>query len=141
MNLSPNIGNLQNIKTGDILTASVKSLPFILHKGVAVNKNNVITIYHNTPMYSNTFGGNIVSENINDWLKSRKIVHIKNSLISEKKLNEFLELNKYKKFNIMTFNCEHFVNLVKIGKSKSEQLRLWGILFTLIFLPKITQNR
>lgn len=110
------------LTTGDIITATIDSLPFFLHKGIIVIENGQIFVFHNTPTAKNVSGGNVVKEDFNHWIESRQIIDIERTDMTkdyiETKSNEL----SGRHFNIFTFNCEQYVSLLKNGWVESPQL-------------------
>ncbi len=118
--------------TGDILTARVRSLPFIFHQGIIVNEGSGILVYHNTPRFSNEKGGNVVTENIDDWLKTREVVNVEPTNMTADYIRSTSEERANMKFDLLSFNCEHYVSLLKTGKLRSPQLLKWSLGLILI---------
>lgn len=118
---------MESLRTGDIITARVKSLPFLLHKGVVVSDDNSISIYHNTPMLKNAYGGNVVKEDITEWQASRYIISIEHTGLSKKFIEQFSYDLRYRPFNLFSFNCEQYISLLKNDWSESPQLFWWGL--------------
>ena len=109
------------MKTGDIITADVFDLPFFIkHRAIIIKEDDNIYFCHNTPSKKNKFGGNVVCENYADFLKSRKIIKIKNTNITKLEIKKYALECKNKKFNLITFNCVDFVNYIekKINQKK-----------------------
>lgn len=121
-----------DFRTGDFVTARVKSLPFILHRGIVVVDNGCVNIYHNTPMYHNAHGGSLVKENIQEWLKSRDITSIVPTSLTQDTIETTANNLSNRKFNLFTFNCEQFAFLLKDGKPRSPQLIGWGIALSVL---------
>ncbi len=119
-----------NFRTGDFITARVKSLPFLYHRGLIVVEDTCVYIYHNTPMYKNFAGGNVIKENVADWLKSRDITSVEPTNITKEYIEEMSLLLAPRSFNLFSFNCEQYAFLIKDGYSKSPQLFWWGIALT-----------
>lgn len=119
-------GNLNGFKTGDLITGRVKSLPFIFHKGLVVKEHDGLYVWHNTPMYSNEFGGSVVKETLSEWLKSREISKTENTNLDTKNIESTSLKMKDKTFDVLTFNCEQYVYLIKDKIPKSPQLMFWA---------------
>lgn len=126
-----------DFRTGDFITARVKSLPFILHRGIIVVEDNCVSVYHNTPMCKNFAGGSIVKENIEEWLKSRDITSIEPTDMTQEYIEEMSLQLADRPFNLLSFNCEQYAFLLKDGYAKSPQLFWWGIGITSFALWRI----
>jgi hypothetical protein len=114
-------------ETGDLLTAEVDIFPFITHKGLVVIDNGVAYVWHNTPTKQNKHGGSIVKEPLQDWLKSRKVVAVEKTNLDKNHIEGMSVAMKEKPFDLLNFNCEHYVYIIRDNESKSPQLRFWGM--------------
>lgn len=109
-------------KTGDILKASVNSLPIIIHWGIVSVEGSEILVYHNTPMETNVVGGSVVHEPLNDWLSERTVVDVIPSALTTKQIQNYANSVAYQPFDLVNFNCEHFISEITTGESYSPQL-------------------
>jgi hypothetical protein len=115
-------------KTGQIIRAKVDHFPLVDHYGIVIVENGNTNIIHNTPFRSS------VKDDINTWLDSRSVMSIYNSNL----VNENIEYINYKfkndckgKYNLFSYNCEHFIDCMTGKKQNSEQLNYWIILIVL----------
>lgn len=92
-----------NFQTGYIIETKVM-YDLISHFGIIVVENNEILIIHNT------IKDNVVVEDLVSFLKDRKFVNIYKNNVCFDKIHEY----KNHKYNLFTFNCIDFVNLVSI---------------------------
>ncbi|MEI7505097.1 MAG: hypothetical protein WCJ61_17620 [Paludibacter sp.] len=109
-------------QTGDIITAKVHGKPYN-HVAIIVVRNAETFIYHNTPANLNEFGGSIIKDTVENFTKTRtinKVVHT--ALTADFIESQVLEM-KTKKFNLIHFNCEHFVYGLT-GNAHSPQMQL-----------------
>lgn len=126
-----------NFRTGDIITARIRSLPLFLHKGIIViDDDGSISIYHNTPTEKNSAGGGIIKDSFDDWVLSRDIINVEQTGMTR----AYIEQTSYelsdRPFNISSFNCEQYISLLKDGRRKSPQLLQWGLLVLLILAAR-----
>lgn len=105
-----------------IIKGSIQTLPFINHVGFLVHSDKGKFVIHNTPMDYNNQCGSIIIEPIKEWEKSRKTKEIKDTQISAINLKKYVVVNYKCKFNLLFYNCEHFVNKLFLKKSFSPQL-------------------
>jgi len=108
--------------TGDILKAEVNN-PFVYHYGIVIIKDGQIEVVHNAAKKKNNHGGNIVSESLKDFLKTRRIVHVQRTKIKRDRIIKMIDKYKSIPFNIFTFNCEQFIFEIRDGTPSSQQLR------------------
>lgn len=123
-------------KSGQLIKAKVDSLPFIIHYGITIVENNKVYILHNTPFY------NTIIDPFDNWIKTRKIISIQNTKltdISNKNIIEKFKKICFKKYNLLNYNCEHFIDCMLDNKNKSEQINNWFLsgIIILICLKKI----
>ena len=105
---------------GAIIEVTVNSKPYIKHYGIIVyDENNEVKVLHNTPDF-----GKPTETTYADFMKSRSnpkfFSNILNTKTNEEIYNRFNNL-KDRKFNLLTFNCEHFIDLMTGNKLFSEQ--------------------
>ena len=124
-------------RTGDIIKARMDRYPFIFHYGIVVVINGKVNIIHNTPDEKNEYGGNIVCYTPEKFFSTRQLISIQHTKISKERILKVVEQNKSRPFNLLTFNCEHFIYEIKDGIPSSPQVRYW--LFNIVgFLLIIT---
>jgi hypothetical protein len=126
--------NLLGLKTGDIIYARVIKFPIIAHIGIVIVENDSVVVYHNTPKGFNSIGGSILINTFDDWIKTRTILSITPSDITADSIKQLTNENLKRKFDLIRFNCEHYVYLLKDGKPKSPQLWRWLIATAAILL-------
>ncbi len=124
------------LKTGELLKASVHKIPFIYHYGFVIVENGRPMIYHNTPNKTNAKGGNVVVDDLATWTKTRTIVKRETTGISEQRIREVTKKHEKKAFNLFTWNCEHYVFLIKDKVYRSPQLSsfIWYASILILFL-------
>jgi hypothetical protein len=108
-------------KSGEIIEASPKILPFIKHCGVLLVENGKVLVLHNTP-----FKGTI-QEDLEEWKKSRLKIKIYNSKLVGKSNSDIIkQFSKCKdRYQLFTYNCEHFIDCMEGRKQSSEQVTLF----------------
>lgn len=126
------IDTSDNFKNGQLIKASVNKYPFIKHYGLIYLTNEISKVYvmHNTP------NRGPVIDTLNDFKRNRTIISRTDTVLTDKVSSDFI-LNKFskveqKKFNLLTFNCEHFIDYMLDNKMRSEQLTSWFFLITIL---------
>lgn len=128
--------------TGDIITAKVLTRPLLWHKAIALCLPDGIFFLHNTPNGQNDYGGNLLIDTPDDFFRTRRLTSVEHTDITEDYLLEQYEELKPLKFNLLLYNCEHFVTLVQNKKKKSIQLRVWAaVLITIILFLFLISKR
>ncbi len=129
-------------KTGDIIKGSINKYPFIYHYGIVLIKDDQVMILHNTPNAKNKLGGNVQFDELPDWLKTRKIANVQRTGISEERIIKYAEKYKARPFNLISFNCEHFIFEIRDGRAHSPQVTetIWNII-TVIMVIYTIKNR
>lgn len=129
-----NLLNTNELTNGTIIISVVTSFPILKHYGVIYIENNELFILHNSPTLINEFGGNILKEKLNDFLIDRKIIGIEKHNIHFNILKENYETLKLKKFNLLEFNCETFVNIITNSKTSKNVLFKTVTVITILLL-------
>ena len=131
-----------NYKTGDILKGSINKYPFIYHYGVLLVKDGQVTVIHNSPNEKNEHGGNVLRNDLQKWLKTRKIAHVQRANISEGLILKTADKYKSRPFNLFSFNCEHFIFEIRDGRPHSPQLIEVGYhILTIVMVIYTIRNR
>jgi hypothetical protein len=129
-------------ETGDLLTAEVDIFPFITHKGLVVVDNEIPYVWHNTPVKKNGYGGSVIKEPLAEWLSTRKVTAVEKTNLDKEHIEGMSLSMKEKAFDLLDFNCEHFVYIIKDNEHKSPQLKFWGtvglsVISTMLILQAI----
>lgn len=86
----------------------MERIPILEHAGIVVCEYNNISVWHLTPE------SGIRKDGISNFLKNRHIIDIRRNIISisdiEKKISEM----KNMKYNILDFNCFHFIEQMSV---------------------------
>lgn len=117
------MNQIAKYNTGDVIVLKSNIVPLIQHYGIVLNENGQSFIHHNTPGIKNEFGGSVRIVKLSEWLKDREIIDVISTNVSGYRIQTVTEELKYKPFNAITFNCEHFMNIIVYGKSSSRQLQ------------------
>lgn len=124
----------------EIIGALVNRLPFIFHEGIACRNNTGQTyIVHNTPFNLNEYGGSLFIDPFSEFTKTRTIIYKSKTHLTDSQVLEAYNAGKYRKFDLLTNNCEHFVTKTRTGYAYSPQLIFWC--FALLFLVVYFKNR
>ncbi len=118
---------ISQLKTGDLVKVKSEKTAFIYHYGIVIRENNDFYIYHNDPDRKNKVGGNIIKDNFLEWVKGREIVEVTSMNIDNTNIEEIVDQLKHYKYDLIYFNCEHFVNLVRKTKNQSPQIMKWTL--------------
>jgi hypothetical protein len=119
--------------SGAIITARIhKSL--LLHKAIVFRDNGQLLLLHNTAKAQNEWGGNVIFDTPERFFASRTLLHCKPTKLTDAEIKAKYEQLKYRKFNVLTFNCEHFISLVTAQKKRSPQILFWSVFLTVIFM-------
>lgn len=96
-----------NLKTGDVITASGEDFGAVEHVGIYyVDYKGVERVAHNIP------GSGVTVDTFLDFVTKRKPVSVESTGVGlDTILRRISELSE-RKYNVLTFNCYHFVELV-----------------------------
>lgn len=118
------------MQSGDLIKARVKIFPLLFHYGIVTIRNGSIFIMHNTP------GRGTVIDSLDDFLLSRELIYSEstwlNSITEEELQNRFD--NCAGDFNLISYNCEHFIDCMLMVDPESEQLSSYLFAIALLFL-------
>ena len=113
---------MQINRSGQLIKAKVNSLPFVDHYGITLIQNGKIYILHNTPFKSS------VMDPIENWIQDRQITRVENTELCNKSneyiIQQFNTLCK-KPYDLLSYNCEHFIDCMLSRQRKSEQMVNW----------------
>lgn len=126
------------LNPSDIIVATCPEMPICYHVGIVVFENGMPIIYNNTPSAQNMFGGNVVAQPLNQFLKGRKIIRTIPTRCTPGSIEEVALNHRYKKWNHLTYNCEDFISQITNGEQQSPIRVAWQsavFLGLLCFLP------
>jgi hypothetical protein len=130
-------------KTGDIIKTDCH-IPFCYHLAICVVDGNNVYVYNNTPVHQNEYGGNIILQPINDFIDgdNRKIFSVKSSNLSQNDIINYVNNNKSRVWDSVTFNCETMMNeMLQNGDSTTQLTRNFFVISILaILLVLISKN-
>jgi len=126
----------ENYTTGTVLKVSdsSKRLPFIFHYGIVLNEGNGLHVAHNTPGKKNEHGGNIQIDTLKYWKRRRRIIEVTKTKLKTSQITNHIEQHKSKPFNIIFWNCEHFVFSLTKKRNYSPQLMFWVNIIVLFII-------
>jgi len=133
---------ISKLATGDVVKVKSEFLPIISHYGIISRETDDFMVYHNDPDKFNFLGGNIVSEKFEDWIKGKEIITVYNTGISKEEILKWVNENKYKKYDVLKFNCEHFITNIKNKNGISPQVFLWsGIAISILIAAYLMRKK
>lgn len=109
-------------RTGQLIKARVKLLPFIFHYGIILVESGNTKVIHNTTDRST------VIDDIEYWSSQYNIDSVTNtSLIgySEDYIRSRFKTVCKRDYSLFNYNCEHFINCMLGHDLRSSQLRLY----------------
>lgn len=107
------------MKTGQIIQANPGILSFLYHYGIILEKQGVIYVMHNSP-----FKGPAM-EPFDQWIKLRKNYTVYDSDLMKEScacLQAKFNALVHKSYNLLTYNCEHFLDEMLEQEQRSEQM-------------------
>ena len=89
---------------------------FVMHKGVALADGRIL---HNTPFK----GEHVCSES---EFRAGKRLHVSRQEVdARRRVLRAAEKHEYRRYNLLTNNCEHTVTRATNGRAESPQLKSW----------------
>jgi len=98
------------MKTGTVLICSIDDMPFIKHQGIVINRGGKDLVAHCTPEAFNRYGGNIVIEPYERFIRGRKVIAIERTGATYATIMDYVSKNVSRKFDSLAFNCFQFVH-------------------------------
>lgn len=133
---------IENLQTGDLIKFKADTfLPLLYHYGIVSFEGGKKYIYHLQTSRENKYGGNLIRDNFDDYVKGREILEVQNLNLNREEFQEVLEKIKKEKYNVFTNNCEHFVHYLKDKKAVSPQLKAWGLAVSLGVITYLFINK
>jgi len=115
------------ITQGDVIYSNCIGNELCYHLGIVYEKNGVKYVFHNAPTNSNRFGGTVIYEHIDDYLKDRFIFEV---VKTNAKNEDILRVSKNCRSEVwdsFTFNCEDYVVEVVQGERQSDLRDIWRL--------------
>lgn len=124
------------LKSGQIIESNARNATFLCHYGIVVNTGINVYVLHNEPQRG------VIQEKLCDWEMNRSIKSVFDTDLvgmSNKEIMSRFEAFEGQSYNLITNNCEHFVNKMLGVPAASAQFGK-GIIFTLFALFLYRKN-
>lgn len=109
---------------GDILVTACEDIKIpCQHRAIAYMECGQWWVFQNTPSKFNTYGGNIVSTPLDEFLAQRKLHRVINANLDLDCVRQYNSDNRERKWHVLEFNCEDYVNEVASGNRYSQLRR------------------
>jgi hypothetical protein len=118
---------LEKIEEGDVIYSNCVGHEFCYHLGIVYQKGNKKYIFHNAPTNNNKYGGTIIYENAEDYLKGRDIIKIAKTTATNSDIIRVSRENRSEVWDSMNFNCEDYVVEIVEGERISNLRDAWKI--------------
>lgn len=99
--------NHNDLRNGEVLKCGIDNEPLLFHYGIVIKENNKTLIAHNPFV-----GESILLEDADAFFDNRYIITNHGVLTTKNAKELIIKFNeiKHKKYNLLTYNCEDFVN-------------------------------
>lgn len=111
---------VHRIKEGDVIYTNCVGNHLCYHLGIVYQKGDKKYIFHNAPINSNKYGGTIVSEKFEDFIKGREVVKILKTYATNEDILKVTRECKREVWDTFLFNCEDYVVQIVEGERKSD---------------------
>lgn len=132
---------IENLETGDLIKFKADLVPFIYHYGIIKRNGDEVLFFHNQKDFKNLFGGNLVLQNLEDYVKGREVILVEKTSINLDNIDTIIDKLKDKSYDPINYNCEHFINTVKEGKWISPQVGKWGLVLSAVIIGVILSKK
>jgi len=107
-------------KTGQLVKARLKLLPFIFHYGIVIVYGDSVCIMHNTTNRDS------VIDSFDYWASLYTIESVYNTELMNISVDEILDRFETvctKRYQLLDYNCEHFIGCMLNQKGESKQVQ------------------
>lgn len=106
------------------------------HVSLLVFEGGEWIVYHNNVQQRNEHGGSILREPLAVFIKDREIIKKTPVKVNLKVLKAYVHLHRKRRYNVLNWTCEDFINEILTGKGGSPQREKWskGILAGTVLL-------
>jgi hypothetical protein len=111
---------MEKLKEGDVIYTNCVGNQLCYHLGIVYTKEEKKYVFHNAPTNNNKFGGTIVSEKYEDFIKDRYILKIVKTRATNKDILKVSKINKTEVWDSLFFNCEDYIVEIVEGERKSD---------------------
>jgi hypothetical protein len=115
----------QQYKSGDVIIIRSDVMSSLQHSGIVFELEGKYFVSHNTPYEVNNFGGSVCSKSLEGWLEGREVLEIVSTGISSVEIMNASYQMRFKKYDLLLFNCEHYVSIIESGQAVSVQVNRW----------------
>jgi hypothetical protein len=133
--------NDYTFNTGDILVSVLDEMPYFYHASVVLVDDDKTYVCDNSPLHVNVSGGSICTKPLDKWIQNREVITIQPSSITQPQIETALIKLKKQKYNLLHFNCEHFISYIKYGYTKSPQVFWIGISLVTFIIYRLIKAR
>lgn len=118
---------VERLKEGDVIYTNCIGNHLCYHLGIVYHKGKHKYIFHNAPTNNNKFGGTIVSEKFEDFVKGREIMKVIRTNAKNEDILKVSRRCKREVWDTFFFNCEDFVVEIVEGERRSDLRDAWKI--------------
>ncbi|MEM1123051.1 MAG: hypothetical protein AAGJ18_21595, partial [Bacteroidota bacterium] len=86
-------------------------------------------VYHNNTLQYNDYGGSILREPYEQFSAKREIIKKTPVRVDMRLLHAYVHVNRSRRYNVLNWTCEDFVNEILTGKGGSPQREKWSKIF------------
>jgi hypothetical protein len=118
---------IDKLKEGDVIYTNCIGNELCYHLGIVYQKGAKKYVFHNAPTNSNKFGGTVVYEKLEDFVKGREIKNVIRTTAKNKDIIRVTRNCKREIWDTFFFNCEDYVVEIVEGERKSDLRDAWKI--------------
>jgi hypothetical protein len=118
---------LERIKEGDVIYTNCIGNELCYHLGVVYVAKGMKYIFHNAPTNNNRFGGTVIFEKAEDFVKDREIYRIVSTNAKNSDILRVSNKCRTEVWDTFFFNCEDYVVEIVEGERRSDLRDIWRI--------------
>lgn len=118
---------LDTLEEGDVIYSNCIGNELCYHLGIVYKKGNLKFVFHNAPTNSNQFGGTVIYEKAEDYLKGRDIYKVVKTNVKNADILKVSKKCRSEVWDTFFFNCEDYVVEIVEGERNSDLRDMWRI--------------
>jgi len=117
----------ETLTEGDVIYTNCIGNELCYHIGIVYEKSGVKYVFHNAPTNSNRFGGTVIYEKLEEFVKGREIYKVVKTIAKNSDILRVSKKCRSEVWDSFFFNCEDYVVEIVEGERRSDLRDMWRI--------------
>ena len=124
---------------GDVIYTNCSDISGVCyHLGIVYDDGEKKLVFHNAPNNINKFGGTVVSEDLEKFLKERYVIKVAKTNVTNNDILNVTKRVRHEIWDTFYFNCEDYIVEIVEGERNSDlrdayKIAALGLIFLLIY--------